>query len=113
MTTAVCFRCGELKFGAFCPCDKCGETPASDDELVLSLAMTDHYFDKATLEEMGQKVREGDPPHLDPESREQLLQVLRQVRAAPGVTGLLAGVIGGSATPEPSGKRWWQFWRRE
>ena len=44
MTTAVCFRCGELKFGAFCPC-QCGAMPQTEDELAISLAMTDHYFD--------------------------------------------------------------------
>jgi hypothetical protein len=42
MTTAVCFRCGKLKFGAFCPCE-CGAMPQTEDELAISLAMTDHY----------------------------------------------------------------------
>ena len=44
MTKAVCFRCGDIKFGAFNPCGACGETPRNDEDLILSLAMTDHYF---------------------------------------------------------------------
>lgn len=31
---------------------------------VLSLAMTDHYFDLATMKQMGAAVKEGKPPHL-------------------------------------------------
>jgi len=43
MTTAICFKCGAMKFAAFTPCQTCGVTPSSDDDLVLSIAMTDHY----------------------------------------------------------------------
>jgi len=45
MTMATCFNCGEIKFGAFVPCKHCGELPKEDDDWILSLAMTDHYFD--------------------------------------------------------------------
>jgi hypothetical protein len=50
MTRAVCFKCGAIKFGAFCPCPECGDVPATEDDLALSLAMSDHYFDMATLD---------------------------------------------------------------
>lgn len=53
MTQAVCFKCGEMKHGAFTDCPHCGGRPVTDDELVLSLAMTDHYFDLATMKQMG------------------------------------------------------------
>ena len=48
MTTAVCYKCGALKFGAFTPCGKCQSAPSTEDELALSMGMTDHYFDKET-----------------------------------------------------------------
>jgi hypothetical protein len=56
MTVAVCFRCGERKVGAFGACGKCGVQPITDDDLVLSLAMTDHYFDRPTLAQMGDRI---------------------------------------------------------
>jgi hypothetical protein len=77
MTMAVCFECGEIKFGAFCPCSKCSAIPRTEEELALSLAMTDHYFDLATLDQMGAAVREGKPPHLDPQTREDLINTIR------------------------------------
>jgi hypothetical protein len=83
MTTAVCFKCGAIKFGAFVPCPECGGFPRNEDELALSLAMTDHYFDMPTLDQMGASVRDGTPPHLDPQTHAQLVAEMRS-------TGLLA-----------------------
>lgn len=77
MTVAVCFQCGAMKFGAFTACKQCGATPLSEDDYVLSLAMTDHYFDEPTLREMGAKFADGRPQHLTPESRRNLIQMLR------------------------------------
>jgi hypothetical protein len=80
MTMAVCFKCGVIKFGAFVPCPECAACPKTEDDLALSLAMTDHYFDLPTLDQMGASVREGKPPHLDPESHAQLVQQIRTSR---------------------------------
>jgi hypothetical protein len=78
MTQAVCFQCGAIKFGAFCPCPECDAAPKSEDDRVISLAMTDHYFDMDTLQQMGRSVRErGEPPNLDPETRKNLLETIR------------------------------------
>jgi hypothetical protein len=87
MTMAVCFKCGVIKFGAFVPCPECAAFPQSEDDLALSLAMTDHYFDMPTLEQMGASVRDGKPPHLDPESHAQLVQQIRS-------SGMLAQIQG-------------------
>ena len=77
MTMAVCFKCGVIKFGAFVPCPECSAFPRTEDDLALSLAMTDHYFDMPTLEQMGASVRDGEPPHLDPETHANLVQQMR------------------------------------
>ncbi len=82
MTVAVCFKCGVIKFGAFVACPACAGVPATEDDIALALAMTDHYFDQPSLERMAAAVRAGTPPSLDPETHANLL---RQVRA----TGLL------------------------
>jgi hypothetical protein len=90
MTQAVCFKCGEMKHGAFTDCSCCGARPVTDDDLVISLAMTDHYFDLATMKQMGAAVAEGRPPHLDEKSRQDLLRQLENVRKT-SVGRLLGG----------------------
>jgi hypothetical protein len=80
MTQAVCFYCGAIKFGAFVACEQCNRIPKTDDELVLSLAMTDHYFERKTLEQMGANIKIGKSPHLDETTRARLLQSLAQLR---------------------------------
>lgn len=77
MTMAICIKCGERKWGAFNPCARCGTQPGSEDELALSLAMSDHYFDDAGLDQLGDAVRSGKPPHLSPASRETLIASIR------------------------------------
>jgi hypothetical protein len=113
MTVAVCFKCGIIKFGAFVPCPDCSAAPQTEDDLVLSLAMTDHYFDRPTLEQMGAAVREGKPPHLDPQTHAQMIEMIRS-------TGLLAELGGLGSGPQqepapaserpPPKKPWWKFW---
>jgi hypothetical protein len=81
MTVAVCFKCGEIKFGAFSPCQSCGAEPKSDDDLVLSLAMTDHYHERPALQELGQKIKKGELPHLSAGVRRDLRNTLQQARS--------------------------------
>ena len=77
MTVAVCFNCGRMKVGAFSKCGECAVLPESEDDLVLSLVMTDHYFDFQELEKMGDSVSKGKPPHVDPESYDDLVKQIR------------------------------------
>jgi hypothetical protein len=100
MTVAICYKCGEFKFGAFTPCAKCGAMPQNEDDLALSLAMTDHYFDEPTLKQMGAKVKDGTPPRLDPETHANFVREIR------GLSGLLERV----QKPPPVRKPWWKFW---
>ncbi len=77
MTVAICYKCGAMKVGAFSVCKQCGAIPSSEDDYVVSLSMTDHYFDISTLEEIGRNIAIGKPPHLDPESRRNMIQMIR------------------------------------
>lgn len=114
MTMAVCHNCGEIKFGAFVPCPKCHDFPQTEDELILSLAMTDHYFDMRTLRQMGSAVRNGTPPNLDPETRARLSHDLR----SSGILAKMQGMISemrdqqdfDSDDDPPPKKTWWRFW---
>jgi hypothetical protein len=40
--------------------------------------MTDHYFDMPTLDQMGAAVRDGKPPHLDPQTHARLIDMIRR-----------------------------------
>ena len=66
MTWALCFNCGEVKFGAICPCPKCEATSTGD--MNLDIAFSDHNMTKESLEDFGKVVaaihRESDDPEL-------------------------------------------------
>jgi hypothetical protein len=85
MTQAVCFKCGSLKFGAFSNCERCGARPQSDDDLMLSLAFTDHYFDRASLERIGADIAAGVPPQLDPTTKEKLRPAVQEAKRMLGL----------------------------
>jgi hypothetical protein len=80
MTDAVCFYCGDMKFGAFTDCPTCGVKPETDDDLALSLALTDHYLSKANLEQFSQSIQAGKPACLDDDVREKFLHNLAEFR---------------------------------
>jgi hypothetical protein len=101
MTMAVCFKCGVIKFGAFCPCQECAATPATEDEVALSLAMTDHYFDRETLERIGADIRVGKPIQLDDQTRNNLITQLRSM----GVLERLRDFAANAAPPPEAGKQ--------
>ena len=111
MTIAVCFKCGEFKFGAFNPCEKCGEFPKTEDELAISLAMTDHYFDKHSLEQMGAATkRDGKPPNLAPETHQDLLKVIRESKTMMPMVENLMKEESDALKMEVKPKPWWRFW---
>lgn len=95
MTTAVCLKCGSLKFGAFNSCDSCGFAPSTDDELIRSTAMTDHYFSTDVLRQMGNRIASGLPVELDPASYENLRKGLVEARSPKGGSkgGFLSGLF--------------------
>ena len=78
MTLAVCIACGAKKFGAFAPCPECRLEPDSEIEAAYSLALTDHYFASAVLDEISASIRSGRPrPSLPADQEEQLREAVR------------------------------------
>jgi hypothetical protein len=112
MTQAVCFRCGVIKFGAFVPCSDCGAMPDNEDDLALSLAMTDHYFDMPTLQRMGESIRGGVVPHLDPKTHAQLVGQIRSEGLLKQLQSLGGSIDNyGAGMPTAKAKKpWWKFW---
>ena len=107
MTIAICMHCGEEKWGAFNPCDKCGFHPNTEDEMVWAICVSDHYLKRETLLEIGEKVKTGDVPMIDPETHQRMLEQLRHsgmmkmmgfapsVEPKPGVFGRFMQAIRG------------------
>jgi hypothetical protein len=55
LTIALCLNCGELKFGAFCPCDKCqvGSSGNEDADTLFS----DHFLSEVQLDEFSRVLK--------------------------------------------------------
>jgi hypothetical protein len=80
MTRAVCLFCGEGKAGAFVLCPHCGRCPEADDELILSLMMTERYLTGPEREAVGQDIKQGKRPSLDNETRQRFQAHLEEFR---------------------------------
>jgi hypothetical protein len=80
MTTAVCFKCGRLKFGAIVACPRCGTMPRSEDEVIRSVWMSDHHFSDVELAQMGSQIAAGNVPQPDAQTRKQLLDGMREAQ---------------------------------
>jgi len=55
MTMALCFHCGDVKFGALCPCLTCQGLPVSNVD--LNIVFSDHQYSEQTLHEFGAVLR--------------------------------------------------------
>jgi TPR repeat protein len=85
MTQAVCFECGEIKWGAFNNCRQCQAIPRTDDELMLSLAFTDHYFEWDKLQQISQSIKDGITPQLTNAWKEQLAPAVQEAKRMLGI----------------------------
>ena len=104
MTQAICFKCGAKKHGAFTLCKNCQTRPLSEDDLMNSLALTDHHLSEASLNQAGQQIQGGQVLEFEPEQLEILRAEVKSFLETPmGKT-----LIGGG--PKIPTKKWWQFW---
>jgi len=55
MTIALCFSCGDIKFGALVPCQKCGKESRHNSE--LRIRFSSHFMARSTLEQFGQVIK--------------------------------------------------------
>lgn len=78
MTIAVCARCGSMKFGAWAPCWTCKERPTSAEDMARSMALTDHIYTPAQLNEISRRIKAGQPPPELPPERMQQLKVVSE-----------------------------------
>jgi hypothetical protein len=76
MAIAICYNCGEIKSDAFVPCENCSKLPEKEDDLVLSLAMTDLYLSNDKLEELGFKIKKGETISLGAKTENHLRKIV-------------------------------------
>lgn len=55
MTMALCLDCGDVKFGALCPCPAC--QVSSSGNINLDIAFSDHHYALETLREFGAVIK--------------------------------------------------------
>jgi hypothetical protein len=74
MTIAICFACGAIKFGALCPCKTCAATPKSEDEIAVSLLLTDRQIPLDDLQALSEAMVIG---KVHPTPTEEALEAYR------------------------------------
>jgi hypothetical protein len=112
MTQAVCFACGEIKMGAFNVCGSCRQRPVAEGSLILSLAMTDHYFDTPVLMRMGENVKLGKLPILDDQTKARLLPQVQRIKEMLGLgSGTKKKDSFHRTSPKHRSVNWWPFRR--
>jgi len=80
MTQAICFNCGEIKFGSFTECEKCGCTPVSDDDEVVSFLLTDHFYNIDELKTLSNRIKNGAEIEVSEEKKQQVISDIKEVR---------------------------------
>lgn len=104
MTQAICFKCGATKHGAFTLCKSCQTRPLSEDDLIKSLALTDHHLSKFSLDQAGKLIQDSQLLEFEPEQLEILRSEVKSFLETPMGRMLIV-----SSTKMPT-KKWWQFW---
>lgn len=87
MTLAICFSCGATKFGVLSPCGNCKARPTEEDEIAVSMLMTDHHMTVRDLETLSQALMRGEARPVPDEKTMELLRPA--VRDAQRMLGIL------------------------
>ena len=113
MTMALCFNCGDVKFGSFCPCPKCQASSSGNPQ--LDIIFSDHHYAVQTLEEFGTFIRAIQPAtedaglrlltfvHYISERHPEILQVNLEPEVESRVAALLSDIKLPTVTIRASG----------
>ncbi|MCE7506960.1 hypothetical protein LZG75_12045 [Polynucleobacter sp. IMCC30063] len=105
MTQAICFKCGEGKFGAFTLCKACHTRPQSEDDLVKSLGLSDHHNSPSELTKLSLALKNGSSIQFEPNQKELLINEVHAFLQTP-IGKMLTG-----QTVVTQQKKWWEFWK--
>jgi len=93
MTVAVCLKCGAMKHGAWTPCPKCKHVPADPEDKAKHMMTSDHYFAKADLEGISERIQSGQPLQFDQKQVEQVATTIASVNPEKGVRLFVYGYV--------------------
>ena len=85
MTKAICWQCGEFKFGAFLPCSACNSEPTDDYEIMVSLLLTDNDHSEDELLSLQERIRRGANVEITEEMRTALLPAVEVAKRISGI----------------------------
>ena len=105
MTTAVCYKCGAIKLGCWTTCDRCRVSPSSEDELVVSMALSDHFLNSRALLRLSEHVAAGLGVEVDPPMRASVLNTIRSMPPQAVQLGASLG-LAGLRLASPLRRRW-------
>ena len=74
MTIAVCFKCGHIKFGALCKCDKCNTAPLTAKEKALSMVLTEFCLKGNDMDKYSKLIQEGTKITLDKKTEDKWIK---------------------------------------
>lgn len=86
MTIAVCFSCGAMKFGALTSCEQCKALPRDEDDIIVSLLLTDRHLAIPALESLSQSIMRGESrPVVDEKAKEVHRPAVREAQRMLGM----------------------------
>ena len=103
MTKTICFKCGAFKFGAFNQCFACYGEPLEDDEILISLVLTDHDLSEEELLFHQKRIQSGSKIVLNQDTKNALNPTLSEIRRIIG-DRKLNSVEDGSSQPTHENK---------
>lgn len=90
MTISLCFKCGAQKLAALAECNVCRTSPRADDELALSLVLSEHLSSNGQLSNYGHEIRNHLKLSIPPDDLERAKDALND----PQLLDLLGGNAG-------------------
>ena len=78
MTVAVCIKCGAIKHGALTPCPDCRFTPEENEDKAKAMIVTDHFLSQADLEQIGERIKTGQPVKYPGEAVQEFIRQLEE-----------------------------------
>lgn len=103
--TAICHNCGARKNDPFQNCPQCRKAPAGDDELALSMMLSEHFLSPEKLAAAAAAIKAGQKLELPPKMRAAVLSAMKVARRKPGggawrpwikpavIVGVIAGLF--------------------
>jgi len=93
MTKAICWECGEFKFGAFLPCSACNSEPTDDYEIMVSLLLTDNDHSEDELISLQERIRRGAKVEITEEMRTALLPAVEVAKRISGIGNKISSEV--------------------